>query len=101
MKLLLVYIVSVNVMYAAEMVLLSAIQLRTDSTCVAIFKSSILYPSENVSLHFRILSLYLLTKNCSVKNEKLTGVPHFRQNCRRARHAAAFPYPASVAKRER
>jgi len=44
-----------------EMVFLSAVQFRTDSSHVAIFKSSILYLHENVSLHFK-MSFYLLVE---------------------------------------
>jgi len=58
------------------MVLLSAVQRRTDSSCVAIFESSIPHLSENVPVHFRLMPLYLLlllTKNCSIKNLKNSG----------------------------
>jgi len=41
--------------HTAEIVLLSAVQRRTDSSCFAIFKSSIPYLSENVSLNFEMM----------------------------------------------
>jgi len=62
-----------------------AIQLRNDSSCVAIFKSSISYLFEKASLHLRIMSLYLLTKNCSIKKWKISGSV-----------AAALPYSAPM-----
>jgi len=59
--------------HTTEVVLLSAVQLGTDSNCVAVFKSPIPYSSETVSLHFRAMSLYLLTKNCTTKIWKISG----------------------------
>jgi len=47
--------------------LVSAVNIRTDPSCVAVYKSSIPCLSENVSTNFRIISLHLLAKNCSTK----------------------------------
>jgi len=62
--------------HTTEMVLFSAVSLRTDLSCIVISKSSVPYLSEDVSLYFRIMFLYQLTKYCSIKTEISAGVLH-------------------------
>jgi len=52
---------SCSLFLAVDMVLLPALQPRTDSSYVVIVMFCIPYLSENISLHFKIMSYQLLT----------------------------------------